>query len=408
MGGKNSFSQKTYLLQLGLAFVGLLLSVYLLVQHTRLVSGIQDSASLCSTLTAGDCDSVLASQYSKFFGVPLPTFGALLFWLLLLIGLLSPPKSSNFRKGQSLLAWLCVGALLYDLYLVGVQIFVLRTACLFCLSTYILQALHLMAGVYTTKRLGIERPFFHTLFPGSAPGFIASKETATLSFLSTLFLAWALLLLPSAVWLKSDFYAFVKNATERFYEQWVAESGHVIPLSEEDARSGNPSAKVKIVEFSDLECPHCKKAAFVLNTVLKSMPGKTELIFKHYPLDPSCNSNVERSMHPNACKLAQLAYCATQKKRFKEFHDTIFFHLPETRTADWSDIRKAIKDIFTEDEISQCLINPKSLKKVREDIALASSLNVNGTPAIFLNGKWISIPLTVDTLQKLIELELNH
>ena len=74
--------------------------------------------------------------------------------------------------------------------------------------------------------------------------------------------------------------------------------------------------------------------------------------------------------------------------------------------SSWSSVAEQLKPIFTQDEISNCLQDEKSLKAVGESIKQGISLVVKGTPTIYINGRQVSsIPLTVDTIRKLISIE---
>jgi protein-disulfide isomerase len=139
------------------------------------------------------------------------------------------------------------------------------------------------------------------------------------------------------------------------------------------------------------------------------LKDQAQLVFKHYPLDSSCNSKIHYPVHPNACKLATLAYCAQEKGRFWEFHDTVFFEIDrESSSLDWNTIKTAIQPIFSSEEVSACLLNEKAMQNVTEDIKVGTQVGVKGTPAVYINGKRVTIPLTLDTIKKLIELEATQ
>jgi protein-disulfide isomerase len=77
---------------------------------------------------------------------------------------------------------------------------------------------------------------------------------------------------------------------------------------------GNSNAKVKIVEFSDFECPFCKSAHPTVKSLLQKYGDKVSLEYRYYPL----------SFHPNADRAAQAAQCALEQNKFWELHDKMF------------------------------------------------------------------------------------
>jgi len=77
---------------------------------------------------------------------------------------------------------------------------------------------------------------------------------------------------------------------------------------------GSSDAKVKIVEFSDFECPYCKNAHATIKTVLDKYGDKVSIEYRHFPL----------AFHPNADRAAQASECAMEQNKFWEMHDKMF------------------------------------------------------------------------------------
>ncbi|MBI4402999.1 MAG: thioredoxin domain-containing protein [Deltaproteobacteria bacterium] len=397
----------SYPIQLISCLAGAALSIYLLIQHTRLTTGIQDGASFCAMGRFADCDAVNVSSYAEVFGLPTSLFGAIFYFFIFMLGSVAPPSDKNFRLTQNLAAWLVLPALVYDLYLFGIQLFVLKTFCLFCVLTYVASILVLTTIVQMNGVVGALATRIKASFqwpPWQVPRL--SPNVAWSASLAMVFFVTSVLLLPQAIRLKAHTYAFVNNAIEQFFNQWKETPTKNIEWKEEDGTLGNPSSKVRIVEFSDFECPHCQKAAFTLKTALKAIQDKIFFVFKHYPLDSSCNPSITYQVHPNACRLARLATCANRKGRFWEFHDFIFSSSDASRLAsDFDALTKNLGFLFSTDEISRCLMDEKSLSHISDNIRQGDSLNIKGTPAVFINGKPVTIPITVETIRRLVEIE---
>ncbi len=77
---------------------------------------------------------------------------------------------------------------------------------------------------------------------------------------------------------------------------------------------GNKNAKIKLVEFSDFECPFCTRAFPTIEAILKKYGDKISLEYRHNPL----------TFHPNAQKAAEASECAGEQGKFWEMHDAIF------------------------------------------------------------------------------------
>jgi len=77
---------------------------------------------------------------------------------------------------------------------------------------------------------------------------------------------------------------------------------------------GANNAKIKIVEYTDFECPFCNRAFPTIEAVMKKYEGKISLEYKSYPLP----------FHSSAQKAAEAALCSNDQKKFWEMHDLIF------------------------------------------------------------------------------------
>ncbi|MFC1646934.1 DsbA family protein [Patescibacteria group bacterium] len=87
---------------------------------------------------------------------------------------------------------------------------------------------------------------------------------------------------------------------------------------------GESDAKVVIVEFSDFQCPFCKRGKATINQIADEYKKDVKVVFKHLPLV---------AIHPHAQKTAEAAECAKDQGKFWEFHDQLF----ETQEV-WSSI----------------------------------------------------------------------
>ncbi len=77
---------------------------------------------------------------------------------------------------------------------------------------------------------------------------------------------------------------------------------------------GAANAKIKIMEFTDFECPFCERSFPTVETLMKKYEGKISLEYRSYPLP----------FHPLAQKAAEAALCANDQGKFWEMHDTMF------------------------------------------------------------------------------------
>ena len=131
--------------------------------------------------------------------------------------------------------------------------------------------------------------------------------------------------------------------------------------------------------------PYCAKAAKYLKLAESGNHDTARFIFRHYPLDASCNRGVSSKIHPGACLLAEGSVCAHEQNRFWQYHDIAF----ETKG---SISQPVVMDIASNigldlSAFKSCLDAGRGLRVVKEDIDAAIRAGVNSTPTLFINGR---------------------
>lgn len=160
---------------------------------------------------------------------------------------------------------------------------------------------------------------------------------------------------------------------------------------------GPESAPVTIVEFSDFQCGYCKAVEGTLREVLKNYSEKVRLVYRHYPLS---------SIHPDAFKAAEASMCAGAQGRFWEMHDLMFDEQSGLK-EDALKARAAKLQLDTA-AFNTCLQSGKLADRVKQDLRDGSRAGVSGTPALFINGRFLSGAQPYQEIAKLIDDELRR
>ncbi len=157
---------------------------------------------------------------------------------------------------------------------------------------------------------------------------------------------------------------------------------------------GDPDAPVTIVEFSDYQCPYCKRSQATLKRIAEKYPGKIRMVFKDFPL----------AFHNRAMPAAQAARCAGEQEKFWEFHDKLFSSSGLT-----DDDLKGYAEELSLDAAAfdTCFKSNKYASAVSADMSQGKSLGVTGTPAFFVNGRFLSGAQPVDAFSEIIDDELS-
>lgn len=176
----------------------------------------------------------------------------------------------------------------------------------------------------------------------------------------------------------------IVHPVERWQRLPVQEVGYV---PERDFAKGPDDAAVTIVTFSDFECPYCQDAKVELDAVHERFPDDVRVVFRNYPLDPSCNANMQQSGHLHACKAAIMARCAGAQDRFWEMHDAIFA-LPKLSVSALDALPAEIG--LDAEAFAVCVTSDEAMQNLQADISDGKRLGVTGTPAVFVNGRKMS------------------
>ncbi len=160
--------------------------------------------------------------------------------------------------------------------------------------------------------------------------------------------------------------------------------------------SGNPNAKVKIIEFADIQCPACKVAYPIVEQIKKDYGNNISYQYYHFPLP---------TIHIYAEKAAEAAECANDQGMFAEFMDVAFTRSPKLKI---SELKQMAIDLHLDtDKFNACLSSGRKYKTVQGDVKVGQVKDIQGTPTFFINNK--KLPKWDDvTLRAAIERELKQ
>ncbi len=180
-----------------------------------------------------------------------------------------------------------------------------------------------------------------------------------------------------------------------------------VSFRESDHILGNPEAKIKMITFSDFECPYCKTfhETMIKITDEYAKDGRVAWTFRQFPVHGE----------PTQIKAAA-AECAELlggESKFWEMSEKIY----ETTSTGWitvADLPTIAKSIgLNENDFNTCLKNPEIIAKVQSDFQNGRDLGVEGTPftaVIVESGEIFSIPgaQSYEDVKNMIEMILNE
>jgi protein-disulfide isomerase len=150
------------------------------------------------------------------------------------------------------------------------------------------------------------------------------------------------------------------------------------------------------VEFSDLQCPHCKEAQPTLEKLLAQEPN-VRFISENFP----------RPSHNWAFKGASFAACVAQENSaaYWKFVDSVY---DQQQNITESNAEQKLTDLATAAGVNgkvtaACAAEPATKQRVEQSIALGKEVGVTGTPTLYINGRATGMGIPVEVLKQIVD-----
>lgn len=174
------------------------------------------------------------------------------------------------------------------------------------------------------------------------------------------------------------------NPQQQVAAQQTGDLEAMTPVSKDDHIRGNPDAPVKIVEYSDTECPFCKRFHPTMQQVMDEYgkDGKVAWVYRHFPLD---------QLHSKARKESEATECAAElggNDKFWAYLDRLMEVTPANNGLDPAELPKIAQYVGLDTaKFNECLSSGKYAKKIEEHVQNAVATGGNGTPWSIVVGK---------------------
>lgn len=157
---------------------------------------------------------------------------------------------------------------------------------------------------------------------------------------------------------------------------------------------GPASAPVTMVEFSDYQCPYCRRAQGTVDELVAKYPGKLRLVHRDFPLDN----------HPGAFPAARAARCAGEQGRFWDYHRALLTAPGDFSEQDFKTRAAALK--LDSAKFDTCLASDRHDAAIKASVEDGARIGVSGTPAFFINGRMLFGSRPLAEFQQVIDAEL--
>ncbi len=170
-----------------------------------------------------------------------------------------------------------------------------------------------------------------------------------------------------------------------------------VEIDEGDAPAMGPKdAPIRLVEFTDYQCPFCSRARPTINQVLGTYKGKVRYVLKDFPL----------SFHRESEKAHEAAHCAGEQGKYWELNKKIWDNQKSIKPEDLKKYATELK--LNTAKFNECLDSGKFQELVQTNQQQGEQLGVSGTPAFFVNGRMISGARPFEDFKEVIDDELSR
>ncbi len=371
-----------------LCAIGLAFSVKLALLH-HAVHHDPATESFCAISERVNCDTVAASRWSVFAGVPVAAWGVLGYlWLGALAMRAARPRTAPvtvlFTLGS-------LGACAVSAALAVVSVLEIRSLCVLCAGTYLINLVLLALGMLEWRRLG-GRLAWREALRTNAPG----RRAAAWSLAALGLVAAAAVVGFPEYWHDSATLTVAAPAVTSGPalsgpREGTTPDGH--------AWIGAEIPAVTIVEFSDYECPFCARAHRRLRALVRDHPDRLRLVHRHLPLDDACNPLVKRPFHRHACEYAKIAVCAGQQGRFWEVNDWLYEHSHDRPPPDATAVARAHG--LDVEALRTCSARAAT-DLFAADLETGTARRITGTPTFFVGERAFPGQIPEEVLSELI------
>ena len=382
---------------MGTAFV---CAPWALYQWMELLTALGGGEVACAVSETFDCSKVwsapLAKSLHRLTGLPLAGWG--LVWAFAAfvaaawVALSAGPDRAAAPAAVWATRWVALGGVLSSVGLFALSA-ALGSFCPTCLATYGLVAVY--AGV--------------AVFGLSAPWPRGVRQAGLLPVAVAVVAGWLALLWPGLRTPVEAPAAVEVTGPERAPDAASGPVAQVVAQLPPPARAelkrvletirtstaavpeprrlrGPAEAPVRITDFSDLRCGHCRTLARALSALDEAYPGRFSEDARYYPLSSTCNPEVPAELQDptgTRCHAAKTLLCLEAHPRYFALREAMFEAQAELTRARVDELAERFVGASA---LAACAGSPEVADKLRTDIALAERYAIRGTPLLLLNG----------------------
>lgn len=188
---------------------------------------------------------------------------------------------------------------------------------------------------------------------------------------------------------------FIQSLSRKYQVKLLLQPPRTTVPGPQDLARGKADAPVTIIEFSDFECPYCRRAQKVVHQVEEHYGDKIRFVFRHFPLP----------FHEKAPKASEAAQCAQDQGKFWPFHHALFDDGTELSVPAYKALARKLQ--LNTKTFNDCLDSGRQAQRVAADLEDGRLLGISGTPTFFVNGIRLVGAVPFEEFRSIIDMELG-
>lgn len=342
-------------------------------------------ATICAPTNKVDCGYVLHSQWSHFGPIPSSVLGLGYFALVgVWFAVVGMPNYAG-RRWHWLPTLVVTCGAAGSLFFIYILAFTLPVICTWCIASHV-------ANLFCVVLVWLAWPKADRSLL-SEPAYPTFARVGIMVAMSVCVLAAAVLGISAyngqvyAAGLEKRYLAVV-NDPEYLHWQYTKAPQHEIAVRSDDLTLGPADAPFTLVVFSDFECAKCAQFHHYANSIVERFPGRVRCVFRHYPVSRACNPHIETAFHFFSCEAAKAAEAARMVGSPEQTHryfSALYANMARLDQRPYEQI--AVSVGLDAKRFAEAMNDPAIERRLADDIELAHTLGVEGTPSLFLNGK---------------------
>jgi uncharacterized membrane protein/predicted DsbA family dithiol-disulfide isomerase len=345
-------------------------------------------AAVCAPTDTVNCDYVLNSRWAKIGPIPTSVLGLTYFAALgAWFAIIGVPNYAGRRWHVLPLAVVIPGVcgsigFLYVLW------FELPVSCPWCIAAHVVNLSILVLAIAAwPRRAGVRAlAAVEAAYPSGA------RAATVLGF--SIAAAWIAIATVSsynaqvyASRLQAEYQGVVNNAD---YIAWRHAQSPLrqIPIHAEDLSIGPPEAPHTLVVFTDFQCSNCRAFHSFAARLSAGFPERLRLVLKHCPMSAECNEHVSGAFHYFSCEAARAAEAARavgNSDQTHKYYAELFDNMERFAQKPYASL--AVEVGLDRSRFLAALKAGAGVERIEADTTLANELGVEGTPALFLDGR---------------------